>query len=312
MNARRLTSHRVMTARPDPRIAIVVATRNRRDVLLQTLPRHLDLAERPRVIVVDDASSDGTAETVAARAPAVELIALRRRLGSAARNVAMSALDVPYVALADDDSWWAPGALRRAADLLDAHPRLAAVNGRILVGPEERPDAQCEEMALSPLPAENGQPGSPLLSFLACGVILRRAAVLEAGGFSVRLGVGGEEELLAWDLAGAGWLMSYVPEIVVHHHPPRGEPRTERREVGIRNTLWVTWLRRPALAASIRTVRVLRRCPRDRYTARAVLRALGGLPWVLQERRTSPPHVETMRLLLEDQQLNSGVRRYVG
>jgi hypothetical protein len=56
--------------------------------------------------------------------------------------------------------------------------------------------------------------------FLACAVVLRGCAVLEVGGFSERLGVGGEEELLGWDLAGAGWLMSYVPEVIAHHHPP--------------------------------------------------------------------------------------------
>ncbi|MDO0931403.1 hypothetical protein QQY66_06815 [Streptomyces sp. DG2A-72] len=32
--------------------------------------------------------------------------------------------DTPYVAFSDDDSWWTPGALRQAADLLDVHPRL--------------------------------------------------------------------------------------------------------------------------------------------------------------------------------------------
>ena len=299
-------------ARPDPRVSIVVLSRNRRDMLLRTLPHHLSLPERPRVVVVDDASTDGTAEAVRSRVAGVEVIALERHMGAAARNVAMRSLDVPYVALCDDDSWWTPGALRRAADLLDEHPRLAVVNGHVLVGADERVDPQSEEMAESPLPRAGGQPGHPLLSFVACAVVLRRSAVLEAGGFSERLGVGGEEELLGWDLAADGWLMSYVPDIVAHHDPPPHNGRPYRRETGIRNTLWVTWLRRPARAAAVRTARVLRRCPPDRHTARAVARALGGLPWVLRERRPSPPHVEEMRRLLEHQQLHSRARRYVG
>ncbi|MEA2246153.1 MAG: hypothetical protein QOH46_682 [Solirubrobacteraceae bacterium] len=299
-------------ARPDPRVAIVVASRNRRDLLLRTLPMHLGLPERPRVVVVDDASTDGTAEAVRAAAPGVDVIALRTRMGAAARNVAMRQLDVPYVALCDDDSWWTPGALRQAADLLDRHPRLAVVNGRVLVGADEHTDPMSEEMAQSPLPRAGDQPGHPLLSFVACAVVLRRSAVLQAGGFSERLGVGGEEELLGWDLAAAGWLMSYVPEIVAHHDPPPHNGRPERRETGIRNTLWVTWLRRPARPAAVRTARVLRRCPPDRHTARAVARALAGRAWVLRERRTSPPLVEEMRRLLERQQLHSRARRYVG
>ena len=300
------------TPAPDPRVAIVVASRNRRDMLLRTLPHHLALPERPRVVVVDDASSDGTADAVRARFPDVEVIALDRQMGAAARNVAMRALDAPYVALADDDSWWTPGALRHAADLMDEHPRLAVVNGHVLVGADQRVDPQSDEMAESPLPRAGGQPGHPLLSFVACAVVLRRTAILEAGGFSERLGVGGEEELLGWDLAARGWLMSYVPEIVAHHDPPPHNGRPERRETGIRNTLWVTWLRRPAYPAAVRTARLLRRCPPDRHTARAVARALAGLPWVLRERRPSPPHVEEMRRLLEHQQLHSRARRYVG
>jgi hypothetical protein len=47
------------------------------------------------------------------------------------------------------------------------------------------------------------------VSFIACAVVLRRSAVLGVGGFSERFGIGGEEELLGWDLAralgGLGW-----------------------------------------------------------------------------------------------------------
>lgn len=300
------------TTSPDPRVAIVVVSRNRRELLLQTLPRHIALPERPRVVLVDDASTDGTADAVRAALPEVAVIRTARNVGGAARNAGLRALDTPYVALCDDDSWWTPGSLTRAADVLDRHPRLAVINGHILVGPAERVDPLCDEMAQSPLPRVDGQPGHPLLSFVAGAAVVRRTAVLSVGGFSPRLRTGGEEELLGWDLVGAGWLISYLPEIVAHHDPPPHDGRPERREQGIRNTLWTVWLRRPLRAAAARTVRQLRRCPADRYTARAVARAVAGLPWVLRERRVSPPHVEQMRRLLEEQQLSSRARRYVG
>jgi N-acetylglucosaminyl-diphospho-decaprenol L-rhamnosyltransferase len=283
--------------RPDPRLALVVASRNRRELLLRTLPRHLALNERPSIVVVDNASTDGSADAV--EAMGVEVIRLPRNLGGAARNVGAQAVDAPYVAFCDDDSWWSPGALGRAADLLDRHPRLALINARILVGEDRRVDPVCEAMASDGLPAVAGQPGHPLLSFVACGVVVRRAALLEVGGFSERFGVGGEEELLGLDLAAAGWQMSYVPSIVAHHHPPPNDGRPQRRERSLRNALWVTWLRQPPRAAVARSLRLLRRAPRDRYSARAAARALTGLPWVLRERRVSPPHVDAMRRLLE-------------
>jgi N-acetylglucosaminyl-diphospho-decaprenol L-rhamnosyltransferase len=202
------------------------------------------------------------------------------------------------VALCDDDSWWAPGALGRAADLLDRHPRLALVNAHILVGPDERLDPVCADMARDLVPREDGQPGHALLSFIACGVVLRRAAVLAAGGFPERFGTGGEEQPLGWDLAAAGWLMSYVPSVVAHHHPPPNDGRPERRARTLRNALWLTWLRRPAATAAARTVQLIGRSPRDRHTARGVAEALTGIPWVARERRVSPPRVEaTVRRL---------------
>jgi N-acetylglucosaminyl-diphospho-decaprenol L-rhamnosyltransferase len=289
----------------------VVASRNRREELLHSLPRHLALPERPHVVVVDDASTDGSGDAVRSAHPEVEVVRLERNLGGAARNHGVEAAGTEYAAFCDDDSWFAPGALARAVALLDRNPRLALVNAHILVGPEERVDPVCEEMAASPLPRAEEQPGHPLLSFIACAVVVRSSAFLGAGGFTPRFRVGGEEELLGWDLAAGGWLMSYVPEIVAHHHPPRSAGRPERREIGVRNTLWTTWLRRPVGAAARRTLHDLRRFPPDRITARAIARALAGVPWVLGKRRVSPPHVERMRRMLEPQQLGSKARRYV-
>lgn len=291
-------------------VTIVVASRDRRRQLLETIPRHLALPERPPVIVVDDGSSDGTVPAISATHPTVLTVAHSRPRGAcAARNDGLAHARTPYVALTDDDAWWSPGALAAATDLLDAHPRLAVVSPHVLVGPDRRVDPVCKEMARSPLPGVPGQPGHALLSFIACAVVVRRDAVLAAGGFCERLVVGSEEELLGWDLAANGWQMSYVNSVIAFHCPPRGSgTRSERRELVVRNALWGLWLRRPARAALWRTARELRRLPLDRVSVRAVARALLGAPWVLRTRRPSPPHVEAMRCLLDDQQVRSASR----
>lgn len=287
--------------RADPRTSLVVLSRDRRAELLRTVPRHLALPERPRVVVVDDASEDGSAEAVRAAHPEVTVLRQERPVGGAGRNVGARAVASPYVAFSDDDAWWEPGALRAAADLLDDQPRLAVVQARILVGPAEREDPTCTAMAASPLTPAPGQPGHPILSFVACAVVVRREAFLAAGGFPARIGVGGEEELLSWDLAAAGWQLSYVPRVVGHHDPPPAPGgRPERRARDIRNALWTTWLRRPAGAAARRTAHDLARLPLDGVSARGVGRAVAGVPWVLRERRVSPPHVEAQRRALEE------------
>ena len=281
------------------RLAIVVVSRNRREPLCQTLPRHLALPGRPRVVLVDDASTDGTSELVARRFPAVEVISLARSLGAVARNVGLRAVSEPYVAFCDDDAWFGEGALARAEQLLDEHPRLAVISPMILVGSERRLDSVCEAMALSPLPAAAGQPGYPLAGFIACAVVVRRQAVLSAGAFCERLQIGGEEKLLSWDLLADGWQLSYVPEVVARHCPPPNDGRPRRRAQILRNELWINWLRRPPAAAARASVREVLSRRRDGATLRAVTEAAAGVPWVLRERRRCPAAVEHMISLLE-------------
>jgi N-acetylglucosaminyl-diphospho-decaprenol L-rhamnosyltransferase len=201
--------------------------------------------------------------------------------------------------------------LGRAVDLLDRHPRLAVVTASILVEPGGRLDPICEEMARSPLERPPGLPGHPLLSFLAGVSVLRREAFESVGGFSARLWLGGEEELLAADLARDGWQMAYVPDIVAHHQASTVRDAHLRRRHGIRNTLWFTWLRRPPVSAARRTVRLVARLPRDRVSAHGVLDAICGLPWVAHDRAVVPAHVEQSYQLLDDMQLNSRSRSYV-
>jgi GT2 family glycosyltransferase len=289
-----------MPASPS-RVAVVIATRNRGAELSGTLARLRALDERPSIVVVDNGSTDGTAELVRARYPDVRVVGLRRNRGGAARTVGARLVDSPYVAFSDDDSWWAPGALGRAVDLLDRHPRLAVLAARVLVGPEERLDPVCEQMAGSPLPPAEDLPGPPVLGFIACGAVVRRAAFLEVGGFDVRLGVGGEEELLALDLAARGWGLAYVDQVVAHHHPSPSRDPAGRRRVQVRNALWSAWLRRPLAGAARRTAHLAARAARQPGAWSGVLLAVLGLPWVLRERRPVQRELEAaLRRLADD------------
>ncbi len=296
---------------PDPRVGVVVITHNRCAEVLLALARLIALPEAPVIVVVDNGSTDGTAAAVAERHPSVDLYASATNLGAVGRNVGVRRLSTPYVAFCDDDTWWEPGSLHRCADLLDAHPGLAVITGHILVEPGGYDDPIDAELRDSPVTGPPWLPGPALGSFLAGASVVRREAFLSCGGFHERLWLGGEEELLAADLASAGWELCYVPDVVVHHQAsPRRDPHLRRRH-GIRNTLWFTWLRRPPRTAARRTRHVLTGSPRDRLTALAVLDALRGLPWVLRERRVLPPRVERRFAALESAQRHSTARRYV-
>ena len=297
---------------PDPRTTVVMITRDRRPELLRTLRTLKDLPERPPVVVTDNGSGDGTAEAVARHFPEVRLLCPGRNLGAVGRNLAVRYVRTPYVAFCDDDTWWEGGSLRRAADLLDAHPRLAAVTARIVVEPSGEEDPVVAELRDSPLTGPGWLPGPALGSFLAAATVMRVSAFRAAGGFHPGLWLGGEEELLATDLLRRGHWLSYVPELTIHHAASPVRDSTERRVLGLRNTLWFTWLRRPWPSALRRTWYLLRTVPRDLASVRAFARAAAGVPWVLRERAPVPAEVEARLVALERARRTSPARRYVG
>ena len=169
------------------RVSVVLLTHNRVDELTRTLDKLLAMPEQPPVIVVDNASTDGASAIVSQRYPQVQLVSLPRNIGGAGRNAGVRLADTPYVAFCDDDSWWEDGALDLAIEILDHYSDVAALCGRVLLGADCREDPTCAEMARSPLPAD-GLPGPALLGFIACAVVFRREAYLQAGGYEAQIG----------------------------------------------------------------------------------------------------------------------------
>jgi GT2 family glycosyltransferase len=280
------------TALARPPATVVIASRNRGAELCHTLERLSMLPERPPVVVVDNGSRDGTAAMVRHRFPGTELIALRRNRGAWARNLGVLRARTPLVALADDDSWWAPGALAAAAAVLEASPRVGLLAARILVGPGHAPDEVNAVMAASPLPSD-GLPGPRVMGFLGCGAVVRREAYLAVGGFSRLLFIGGEEQLLAYDLAAAGWAACYRPDVVAYHHPSAARQPATRRYQEARNRALVAWLRRPLRCALTETGGLTRRAAHDPIAARALGGLAVRLPQALLGRRPLPADVET-------------------
>lgn len=280
------------------RISVVVLTHNRLPELMRAVERSLSLPEQPPVIVVDNASTHFTAKLVGRHFPQVQVLRLKENIGAAARNVGARLARTPYVAFSDDDTGWAPGSLARAVELLDQYPNIAALSARVLVGPAQREDPACLEMAASPLPSD-GLPGRAVLGFLAGAAVFRRAAFLEAGGYEPRLFVGGEEALLALDLTTRGWALVYTDELVAFHHPSVYRDAVLRRRVQTRNALWVLWLRRSPLAALRQTLRIIRGALDDRARIEGVFEALRGVPWVLRNRRVLPARVEALCAQIE-------------
>ena len=133
-------------------LSIVIVNFNAREHLvncLQSLLRHPPAAEH-EVIVVDNASTDQSADSVSVQFPTVRLVRLPRNVGFAAGNNAGIRVSVgDLVLLLNNDTLVPPGAIDSLAHALAAHPD-AAVAGPRLVDADGRPELSFGPM-ISPI-----------------------------------------------------------------------------------------------------------------------------------------------------------------
>jgi GT2 family glycosyltransferase len=277
-----------------PRTSFVIATRDRSDELTETLQRLLDTTSCP-IIVVDNNSRDGTRQVAAklVRGTRVRLIALPANRGAAARNIGVRVCRTPYVAFCDDDSWWQPDATTVAETQFDRHPRLAVLAARTVVEPGGGIDPFSQLLADSPLGSVDGLPGPSVLGFQSCSAVVRKRAFESVGGFSPVLHFRGEEQLLALDLAVAGWQLCYCPAMLAFHRPSprRGTPAAQRARV-LRNDFLTACMRRPRSVCATTGVTLLRAAARDRAHLRAAAEAVARLPVAVRQRRLLPAELE--------------------
>lgn len=276
-----MTDH---TCAMNAKVSIVLLTHSRVQELCRTLGHLLDLPEQPPIIVVDNCSIDNTAERVQAAFPTVKLISTERNLGAAGRNLGVDFVQTPYVAFCDDDTWWDPGALNAAVELLDRHASVSVLNARIVVGPQQILDPACTAMAGSPL-AYQDEIGPLLAGFMAGAIVMRTAAFRKAGGYWDGFFIGGEETLLAMDILDAGGQIAYAPALVVHHWPSHLRHAQQRQRLTTRNAIWTCWLRLPWPMAWQRTRFLLQQLPDRRLRRNALTDALSGAIQILAKRR---------------------------
>lgn len=124
-----------------PRLGIVVVSYNTRELLRRCLQSTTEVSLPVGVVVVDNASTDGSLEMVRRDFPAVRLIANGENRGfAAATNQGLEAVcaEADFILLLNPDAWLYPGAAEELARFLVAHPRVGVVGARLLY-PDGRP-----------------------------------------------------------------------------------------------------------------------------------------------------------------------------
>jgi GT2 family glycosyltransferase len=196
---------------PRPTLSVILATHNRRDILLSTLDRVRACGLPPdefETWVVDNGSSDGSAAAVAAR-PDVNLIRLPQNAGACAKAQAIERARGEFLLLLDDDSYPRPGCVPLMIQRLRSDPRLAAAGFTVHL-----PDGSQECSALP-------------RTFVGCGVGLRAQAVRTVGGLDRSFFMAAEEYDLAFRLLAADWRVQIFGDLQVEHlkSPGARQPR---------------------------------------------------------------------------------------
>lgn len=193
---------------------------------------------RPATIhVVDNASTDGTAEMVAREFADVRLRVCARNLGfGAANNIAIRATDAPFVLILNPDTRITAGALDRVLAVMDSRPEVGVCGPRL-----ELEDGTFDHAAKRSFPTPLSALGhftglgrrndsGRLSAYRAPGVqagpvdavngafmLIRRAALDEVGAFDEGYWMYMEDLDLSYRLARAGWVSWYEPSATVIH-----------------------------------------------------------------------------------------------
>ena len=216
----------------EPDVSIVIVSYEARDVLAHCLEA---VAGGPwEVVVVDNASTDGSPALVRERFPSVRLVELPENRGfGAGNNVGMRLARGRYVLLLNSDAWPAGDAIEHLVAFAERHPEVGAA-GPLLRRPDGSLQASvrgfptvwrlCTEYFF----LRKLAPRSRLFNaFYGAGfdyasereaeflmgavLLLRREALADVGGFDERFFMFSEEVDLCYRLRRAGWQVAFTP-----------------------------------------------------------------------------------------------------
>lgn len=205
------------------RLSVLIATRQRRDVLAMCLSKYAEQTFREfEIIVVDNGSTDGTDEMMRREFQHVRYVRLAENQGPEALNLAARMAKGDLLWRTDDDAHpSSPDTLRDVVDMMDQHPEIGVVTGEIF-----QHTTQSFEAYEPNWPDMKSVPpnGVDTASFCGCAVCFRREVFFAAGGFWDTFYL--EEEDLSLRIRLKGFSIRYVPRIQITHYS-QATPKTD-------------------------------------------------------------------------------------
>jgi GT2 family glycosyltransferase len=272
------------------RSTIVVVTWRGKDHVSACLDAVAAQTRPHRLLVIDNASDDGTAEVLAAHPTSPPVLRLPTNVGYAGALAAV-AVDTEFTAWLNDDAMPAPDWLARLEDALDQRPDAAAAGSR-MVGMDGSVISLGVALTADGHGVDLVSAGEPVFGFCGGAALLRTAVLQEVGGVPARFFCYYEDTDTAWRLRLAGHTIVSVPSAeVTHRHGASTRPGSRQFHL---------WNERNRLVMLIR-------CAPAGVAAREVLR-FAAITALLPIRRV----VEVARRPLEARWAAEGLRRLPG
>jgi len=210
----------VNTDAQDAPVTAVISSWNKKAYVFANVRALMQQTRRPReIVVVDNASTDGTAAALRAEfpipgSPLVLIEMPHDRFGACETfNLGFRAATQEFVAILDDDVVLPPNWVERLLARFDREPPTTVLVTTQVIEPA-MPD---EYVARADVCAERY-----LSTFRGCGSLVRRAALLRAGGYDERFFIYGNERDLSARLLSDGGRILFAPEVVTFHATPFG------------------------------------------------------------------------------------------
>jgi N-acetylglucosaminyl-diphospho-decaprenol L-rhamnosyltransferase len=280
-------------------LSIVIVSYNTADLIVDCLSS-LEAAHsvQMEVFVIDNASTDGSADTTRSRFPNVHLVAnLINRGFSAANNQVLTTCRGDFILFLNPDTQVMPDTFKNGLDYMREIPHVGLAGAKIL-----NPDGTLQESVSYRYPGEKFAGGalSSLKGHIACvlgaAMITRREVMDTVGGFDEDFFLYGEDEDLCLRIRKAGWEIGYIREACVVHLGGQSERMTlsaEKWRKKIRaEYLFCAKHYPPAVVSQIRRM--------DRWKARWRLFTIGiSLPFLPDKRRAKEKQGR-YRVILEE------------
>jgi GT2 family glycosyltransferase len=279
----------------NPLVSIVIVTWNRKADVLETIRSvHEQSYRNIEVVVVDNASTDGTVEALKQMHPEVKVIPLEQNLGaSAGRNPGISAAQGEIIFLLDSDASLGSDTIRNAVQKFQSRPDVGVIACKVVNASTKEIDRR-GGWIFSEKDKVDQDREFLSFSFSECGCAIRKEVFSDAGLFWEALFIDGEGEELGLRIWDAGYAILYSPESVIYHRvSPNGRVAgCNRHYYKLRNMLYIYIVRYPwwmlpiylptkILVALVRASR--RRCVK--VILQAILDVVKKMPYLLKERR---------------------------